>query len=326
MEIIRLRYPFDSHSLVHASQGKVMAVGHFDGVHLGHQDVIYRAVRQAAETGRLAAVMTFHPHPKEVLGHGRQYASALTPMEEKLQLFASIGVDLAYVVHFDETLAALSPEQFVQELLRELRVEEAVVGFDFTFGSRGAGTPETLQKLGGRDLSVTVIPPFVDQGIKVSSSRIREALLAGEVTAAKRLLGRPYRISGIVTHGEGRGRMIGFPTANIAQDAYYTLPKLGVYAVTAVLEDGSACPAVMNLGVKPTFHDVPGEAKLEVHLFDYSGDLYGQRLAVDFESFLRPERKFSGVEQLVHQIKQDAEEARTILAGLQPGSITENGC
>ncbi|PZD93368.1 bifunctional riboflavin kinase/FAD synthetase [Paenibacillus sambharensis] len=316
MEIIRLRYPFDSQSLVQASRSKVMAVGHFDGVHLGHQDVISRAVRRAAETGRLAAVMTFHPHPKEVLGHGRQYESALTPMEEKLKLFASIGVDLAYVVHFDETLASLSPEQFVQELLRELRVDEAVVGFDFTFGSRGAGTPETLRELGGRELSVTVIPPLVDQGIKVSSTRIREALLAGDVSAAKRLLGRPYRISGTVTQGEGRGRTIGFPTANIAEDANYMLPKLGVYAVTALLENGSVRPAVMNLGVKPTFHELPGEAKLEVHLFDYSGDLYGQKLAVDFQSFLRPERKFSGVQELVSQIKQDAEEAKSLLAGL----------
>lgn len=290
----------------------MIAIGYFDGVHLGHRNVIGRAVERAASAGRLSAVMTFHPHPKEVLGQGEQYVTSLTPAGEKLRRFAELGVDIVYVVRFDMAFAALPPESFVHDMLLPLRVEEAVVGFDFSFGSRGAGTPELLRKLAAPAMKVQVMEPLELDGGKVSSSRIRAALEQGDVGRAARLLGRPYRISGTVVHGEGRGRTIGFPTANVEPDGAYVLPRLGVYAVS--VEAAGACfPAVMNVGVKPTFHESGVDPKLEAHLFGYEGDLYGSRVALDFRAFLRAERKFGSVAELIEQIGRDAEAARQLL-------------
>ncbi|EXX91212.1 riboflavin biosynthesis protein RibF [Paenibacillus darwinianus] len=312
MEIIYLDFPFDHGALSGGDRGKVIAIGYFDGVHLGHRKVIGLAVERAAAAGRLSAVMTFHPHPKEVLGQGGQYATSLTPLDEKLRRFQKLGVDLVYVVRFDRAFAALSPESFVQDMLFRLRIEEAIVGFDFSFGSRGAGTPELLARLAAPSLEVHVMGPLELDGGKVSSSRIRAALEQGDVGQAERLLGRPYHISGTVVHGEGRGRTIGFPTANVQPDGAYVLPRLGVYAVT-VHAAGAAYPAVMNVGVKPTFHENGMDPKLEAHLFGYEGDLYGSRVALDFHAFLRPERKFGSVSELVEQIGRDAATAQELL-------------
>jgi len=314
LRIVTLRYPLDSTAVSGVHADSAIAIGYFDGVHAGHQAVIGRAVESARRSGLQAAAMTFHPHPKEVLGRGERYTAALTPLEEKLRRFASLGIEIAYVVAFDHAFAAVTPEAFVSEVLRALRVKTVVVGFDFTFGSRGAGTPALLRELGAPDIGVEVIEPQALENEKVSSSRIREALAAGDAEGASRLLGRPYRIEGTVVSGDRRGRTIGFPTANVEPDGNYVLPRLGVYAVRATV-GGRAFDAVLNLGVKPTFHDDLPEPKLEAHLFDFGEDVYGERMSLDFIAFLRPERKFGGVDELVAQIRQDADQARAVLLG-----------
>jgi riboflavin kinase / FMN adenylyltransferase len=314
VEIVKLRFPFES---LDPDSGRRLechiAIGHFDGVHVGHQAVIGSAVESARRSGKQAAVMTFHPHPKEVLGRGERYGTALTPLEEKLRRFEALGIDTTYVVEFDHAFAAVSAEAFVMKVLRPLGVTAVVVGFDFTFGSRGMGTPELLRTLGAPDIHVDIIAPQALDEEKVSSSRIREALEQGDVQSASSLLGRPYRIEGTVVSGDRRGRTIGFPTANVEPDGNYLLPRLGVYAVRAHV-GGRIYEAVLNLGVKPTFHDDLPEPKLEAHLFDFSHDVYGERMSIDFISFLRPEQKFGGIEQLVEQIRIDADRARAVLS------------
>jgi len=312
LRIVTLRYPQDGLVDSGGHAGSAIAIGYFDGVHIGHQAVIGRAVDAARKSGLQAAAMTFHPHPKEVLGRGERYGTALTPLEEKLRRFASLGIDIAYVVAFDHAFAAVTPEAFVTDVLRALNVKEVVVGFDFTFGSRGMGTPELLRELGAPDIGVDIIEPQSLEDEKVSSSRIREALETGDAEGAARLLGRPYRIEGTVVGGESRGRTIGFPTANVEPDGNYVLPRLGVYAVRATV-GGRIYDAVLNLGVKPTFHDDLPEPKLEAHLFDFGEDVYGERMSLDFIAFLRTERKFGGVDELVAQIRQDADRARSVL-------------
>jgi len=311
VEIVSLAYPLPMERVTAAA--KAAAIGHFDGVHRGHRTVIERALAHARAEGMPAAVMTFDPHPKEVLGRGSQYVALLTPLEEKLRLFEALGVDIVYVVRFDEAFAAVPPEEFASKFLAPLGVATAVVGFDFTFGHRGAGDAAALRRLGAPlGMEVDIVEPFYEDGRKVSSSLIRESLERGEAEAAAALLGRPYRIAGTVVHGEQRGRTIGFPTANVEPDGRYVLPRLGVYAVKVEI-DGRLYPGVLNLGVKPTFHEEGMSPKLEAHLFDFAGDLYGKRAAVGFLKFLRAERKFASVDELVRQIAGDAAEARAFL-------------
>ncbi len=313
MEIVKLSYPFEALGTEGGKRECHIAIGYFDGVHVGHQAVIGQAVESARRSGKRAAAMTFHPHPKEVLGRGERYGTALTPLREKLRRFEALGLDATYVVEFDRAFAAVSAEDFVANVLRPLGIKAVIVGFDFTFGSRGLGTPELLRQLGAPDIEVEIIAPQALDETKVSSSRIREALEQGDVRSATPLLGRPYRIEGTVVGGDRRGRTIGFPTANVEPDGNYMLPRLGVYAVRALV-GGKSYEAVLNLGVKPTFHDDLPEPKLEAHLFDFSGDVYGERMSIDFIAFLRPEQKFNGVEQLVAQIRVDADRARDVLS------------
>jgi len=311
---ITLRYPSDEPGAPEDRLPKTMAIGYFDGVHPGHQAVIRKAVELARAAGKQASVMTFDPHPRAFFGHGEAYAASLTPLPEKIRLLGELGVDIVYVAVFDHEFSSLEPETFVRELLIErLNVSDAVVGFDFTFGRGGAGNPAVLAELGAPDLAVHTVEPVAAAGAKVSSSRIREALELGDVALAAGLLRRPYRISGAVVHGAARGRTIGFPTANIEPDGRYVLPRLGVYAVNVRRGDASY-PAVMNVGVAPTLYGTGGTPKLEAHLLDFSGDLYGERLAVDFVAFIRPELRFDGVAELTAQIREDAEQARRLLA------------
>lgn len=316
MITITLRYPPEGSGAPEDRLPKTMAIGYFDGVHPGHQAVIRRAVDLARAAGKQASVMTFDPHPRAVLDQGDAYAASLTPLPEKLRLFAGLGVDIVYVAAFDRAFAAMSPETFVRGVLRKLNVSDAVVGFDFTFGRGGAGTPAVLAELGGNDMRVHTVEPVTAAGGKVSSSRIREALEQGDAALAAELLGRPYRINGIVVHGAGRGRTLGFPTANIEPRERCVLPRYGVYAVMVRRGDASYA-AVMNVGVAPTFQGGGMTVKLEAHLLDFSGDLYGAELAVDFAAFIRPERKFSGPDELTAQIRADAEQARRILAAVR---------
>lgn len=301
------------------ASGISLAIGFFDGVHLGHREVIRQAVLLAKQQGRVPAVMTFDPHPRVVLGQGAEYETVLTPLEDKLLFFAELGVEAAYIVHFDLVFSRVTAERFVQELIMPLGVKTAVVGFDFKFGYRGQGNAETLGALSGGQIRVEVVSPVYRDGSKVSSTRVRDRLAGGECGEAAALLGRPYEIKGRVVHGQARGRLLGFPTANVQPEQPYVVPRPGVYAIeartlsaagrTQVVYNG-----VLNVGYRPTFEALGGELKLEAHLFDFDGDLYGSELGLVFHAFLRPETKFESVDALVAQIRTDAAQARNLLA------------
>lgn len=303
------------HSLPQASspeQPQWMAVGEFDGVHLGHQAVIRRAVEEAAQFELPASVMTFHPHPRSVLG-SEHHNQVLTPLKDKLVLLERLGVSRVYVVNFDQHFAELPPEQFVERFLVGLNVQTAVVGFDFTFGHQGTGTPDTLCELAAGRFAVEVVRPFHLDGVKVSSTLIRNHIRNHAPDKAAIMLGRPYSVKGTVVRGVGRGRTIGVPTANLELSDCYLVPGTGVYAVQAMV-NGERLAGVMNIGVKPTFAEDGLNRTLEVHLLDYEGSIYGQEMTVEFIGFIRHEKKFASAEELLAQIREDIAKAKKILA------------
>ncbi|MFB9329747.1 bifunctional riboflavin kinase/FAD synthetase [Paenibacillus aurantiacus] len=316
MKIISLHYPLAAGEL-EAAEPTTIAIGHFDGVHRGHQNVIRTAVEAARDSGVKAAVMTFHPHPKEVLGQNAgPYATALTPLDDKLNCFERLGVDIVYVVQFDLAFAAVTPGMFVHDILLPLHVRRVVVGFDFAFGAKGAGNASVLRELCEPEaINVSVVEPYLLDGEKVSSTRIRAMLAEGKPQVAAELIGAPYAVRGTVVQGEGRGRTIGYPTANVQPGGAYVVPKTGVYAIQVEV-DGKLYDAVLNIGVKPTFHDHLPEPVFEAHLFDFNESLYGKTVALRFIAFLRSERKFESIEALIAQINADAEEARSILSSI----------
>jgi riboflavin kinase/FMN adenylyltransferase len=293
-------------------RGGFVALGNFDGFHLGHQAVVGRAVDRARAAGRPAIVATFDPHPMRYFRPDSPYFR-LTSLDQRLRLFAEAGADAMYVFEFDAALAGLSAEEFVtQRLVGHLGVAGVVTGEDFTFGKGRSGDISLLRALGEeRGFTVDTIAPVQLDGETVSSTRIREALKAGNPREAARLLTRPYTIEGVVQHGDKLGRTIGFPTANIDM-ANYLRPAYGIYAVRGRLENGRMLDGAANLGVRPTF-DPPKEL-LEPYFFDFSGDLYGQEIAVDLIEFLRPEAKFDSLDALKAQMDADCNEARRVLA------------
>jgi riboflavin kinase/FMN adenylyltransferase len=314
MKVVGITYPMSEDIRQSAPmEGQTMAIGDFDGVHLGHREVIGRAAAAARRLGVPSSVMTFHPHPREVLG-SPMYSTYLTPIDRKLARLEELGVDTVYIVTFNPTLAALSPFEFVEKVLKPLRVKYIAVGFNFTFGHRGSGTSSTLRELGTNDFDVEIVEPFLVDGERVSSTLIRESLAIGDAVRAESLLGRPFAVSGEVVPGDGRGRTIGVPTANISVAEPVVKPSNGVYAVTVKIETGVEAgrtyKGIMNVGLKPTFHNALPAPSWEVHLFDYSGNLYGQQLIVEFRSRIRDERKFESVEALVEQIRTDMGEAK----------------
>jgi riboflavin kinase / FMN adenylyltransferase len=286
-----------------------VAIGVFDGVHLGHQALIRRAMVEAERVGGSELVLTFHPHPARVL----RPASAphlLTSTPHKLRLIKEMGCRYLLQATFDAAFAAQPPDVFIEALVRSTNSLRMIcVGHNWTFGKGRAGNVTLLAALGERFGFETVeIEPVEVDGELVSSTRIRKAVEAGDFQTARRLLGRDYTILGTVTQGAGRGRGIGFPTANLAAHNE-RFPPNGVYAVRALLES-HWFKGVANVGVRPTVGGT--ERILEVHIFDYSGDCYGRDLEVKFECFLRPERRFSSIEELRAQIVRDASEARRI--------------
>jgi riboflavin kinase/FMN adenylyltransferase len=293
-------------------RGGIVALGNFDGFHKGHQAVVGRAVARARAEGRPALVATFDPHPMRFFRPDSPWFR-LTTMDQRARLFAAAGVDAMYVFHFDADFAAAAPEAFVTDWLAgRLGAAGVVTGEDFTFGRNRGGDVRLLAKLGQADgFTAEAVPPVTEDGLPVSSSRIREALRAGDCETATRLLTRPLTIEGVVEHGDKRGRTVGYPTANLALDRYLR-PRFGIYAVRGRLEDGRMLDGAANLGIRPTFQ--PPKELLEPFFFDFSGDLYGQTIAVELISFLRPEAKFDTVEALVAQMDVDCAEARRRLA------------
>jgi riboflavin kinase / FMN adenylyltransferase len=295
------------------ARGGAVAIGNFDGIHLGHQFVIARAGVLARTLGAPHAVLTFEPHPRSVFQPGLP-PFRLTPFRVKAELLRSLGVALLYNLHFDLAFAALSAEDFVRQVMvGGIGLREAIVGYDFVFGHRRRGDAALLTRMGAAlGFGVTVVEP-VQQGSEIySSTRIRDLLVAGKPREAAALLGRPWEIDGRVEQGDRRGRTIGFPTANI-ELADYLRPAAGVYAVRAAIgRDGPWHDGVANLGLRPTFDG--SDLRLEVHLFDFAGNLYGRHLRVALIEYLRPEQKFAGLDALKAQIAADAAKARAILA------------
>jgi riboflavin kinase/FMN adenylyltransferase len=291
----------------------VVTVGNFDGVHRGHQALVGAAVEGAKATGGVSVVLTFDPHPSRVLSPDRAPEALLT-VDQKEELLEGLGVDRLALLPFTKELSVLDPPEFASAVLRgALGARRVVVGTNFRFGRGRAGDVALLRRLGANlGFDVVAVEPVFHEGAPISSTRIREALARGAVVAARDLLGRPFFVDGDVVRGDGRGRTIGIPTANLAL-LNETLPRPGVYAATArILPGGGRRAAVVNLGRRPTFGG--GETTLEAHLLDFEGDLYGARLRVEFRDRLRDEKRFEGPEPLVKQIREDVESARRVLA------------
>jgi riboflavin kinase/FMN adenylyltransferase len=289
-----------------------VALGNFDGVHRGHQMLIQRTAEQARAGKAPVVALTFEPHPRRFfVPDTAPFRLTLPPA--KLRLLEQHGVQAVLAQRFDQAFADLSPDAFVEDvLLKGLAARHVVCGYDFTFGARRGGNVEMLREKGrDRGFGVTVLDPVMREGEIYSSTRIREALRAGWVSEAAGLLGHAWEIEGTVELGDQRGRTIGFPTANVALGEHLR-PRFGVYAVRALV-DGEWRNAVANLGRRPTFGKL--QENFEVHVFDFSADLYGKVLRVALVEFIRPEMKFAGLDQLKAQIAADGEAARRLLGG-----------
>ena len=303
---------FHDQPIPEALRGAIIALGNFDGFHLGHQAVVGRAVQRGAHERRPVIVATFDPHP---VRHFRPDTPPfrLTTLDQRERLFAQAGADAMLVFNFGAELASTTAEQFIAGLLAgRFGAAGVVTGEDFTFGKARGGNVEVLRTLGAEHgiVAETVAPVLLD-GLRISSGRVREALQAGDPATATRLLTRPFAIQGEVIHGDKRGRELGWPTANM-ELGNYLRPAYGIYAVRVTLADGSEHGGVASLGVRPTF-DPPREL-LEAVLFDFDGDLYGQTIEVALHAYLRPEAKFDSLEELKAQMDEDAEEARALLS------------
>ena len=293
--------------------GGTVALGFFDGCHLGHQQILDLCREKGANQGG-AGVLTFREHPGSAIP-GRQAPQLLTSADERIELLRSRGLKV-FLKRFDRELSTWSSERFVDEILaRSLGVAAVVVGHDYRFGHRAAGDVEKLVQLGGEHgFSVTVVPAvtLTSQGepLVISSTKIRQAVAEGELELAARLLGRPFSVTEVVKEGQKKGRTIDFPTANMGYPEDKIAPPHGVMAVRATTEAGRAFGGVANFGLRPTVDDGATRPLLEAHLFDFEGDLYGQRLRIDMLKFLRPERKFESFAALRDQILADAAQAR----------------
>ena len=297
--------------------GTVVTVGTFDGVHRGHLDVLGRVVARARAAGLRALLVTFEPHPADVLKPERAPA-LLSPGDEKLEILAESGLDYAAVLPFTRALAELTAEEFVARVLvPRYGMRELVIGYDHGFGRDRAGSVDVLRRLGeARHFPVEVVPPFcLPNGTTVSSTTVRRAIAEGDLDGAATALGRRYSVSGIVSHGEKRGRLMGFPTINVGLESpRKLLPPAGVYVVRAQTPAG-AFGGMMNLGPRPTFGD--SRLSLEAHLFEAVGDFYGARVRLDLVARLRDTRRFESAEALVGQLTIDAGEARRALDSIR---------
>ncbi|OKH21773.1 bifunctional riboflavin kinase/FAD synthetase [Chroogloeocystis siderophila] len=328
-------------SLTNALTPTAIALGNFDGIHLGHQEVIrpilHRSKNQEEVRSFLSyplsvpadtqtpissadrpehiysTVVTFNPHPQEFFTGKKR--SLLTPLDEKVQQLQALGVDQLIRIPFTWNLASLSPQDFVEKILiQQLCCQQISVGENFCFGKQRTGTAKDLKAIAASfDIPVTIVPIYARGGDRISSSAIRQALENGDLQRAQELLGRPYTLTGTVVKGQQLGRTIGFPTANVAVPAEKFLPANGVYAVRVFVQGVDNHLGVMNIGVRPTVSGT--HPSVEVYLFDWSGDLYGETLTVQLEKFLRPEKKFASLDELKAQIQLDCTAAKEELQG-----------
>ncbi len=301
----------DPLSLPEALGRTVVAIGNFDGVHLGHLALLDKTCDLATKAGASATVLTFSPHPRRYF-QPETLLFQLTSENLKAGLIAEAGVDAMITLSFDATLAVMSAKAFIDDILvKRLRASSVVIGHDFHFGYKRLGTPELLAAMGrDRGFDTHLVRPHMTGGEIVSSSRIRALLTEGDIAGANHLLGREWSIESEVLHGEKRGRELGYPTANLHLEPHVKL-KYGIYAVRVDV-DSVNHNGVASFGSRPTFDD--GIAKLEVHLFDYSGDLYGKKITIHFVGYIRSERKFDDIAALIKQMDADSLRARQMLA------------
>jgi riboflavin kinase / FMN adenylyltransferase len=303
---------FASEPVPDALRGAIAALGNFDGFHLGHQAVAGEAIKQARAQGKPAIIATFDPHPVRHFAPDTP-SFRLTTLNQRQKLFAAAGADAMLVFEFNTELASTTAQDFIEKLLVErLALSGVVTGDDFTFGKARGGNIAMLNILGAPlGLASTTVGPVTDDAGVISSSRIRQALIAGDCSTATRLLTRPFAVEGIVQHGDKNGRTLGFPTANLDLGNYLR-PRYGVYAVTAQLPDGRAVKGAANVGIRPQFS--PPKELLEPHFFDFADDLYGQNIEVAFHAFLRGEAKFATLDALMAQMARDCDQAKAFLA------------
>lgn len=307
METIQITYPhsFQKDEL----PATIAAIGFFDGVHIGHQAVIEAAVQEAKRQQKTSAVISFHPHPSVVLKQPKQEVQYITTIPEKEAILKELGVDRLYLVTFNQALSLLSPKEFLDHFVRGLHIDHLIAGFDFSFGHKGAGNMNNIEEWTEGTIRTTAIDKVEGRAGKISSTAIRKALSSGDVQEAAALLGRSYNVKGEVIPGEKRGRQLGFPTANLHIDEAKLLPKQGVYAVQAVLK-GQTYDGMASIGVKPTFHTGITEPIVEVNLFDFDEDIYGETLDVIWHAFTREEKKFNGIDEIIDQLKDDEKTIR----------------
>jgi riboflavin kinase/FMN adenylyltransferase len=293
-------------------KGSIVALGNFDGFHLGHQAVVSRAIARAFHERRPAIVATFDPHPVKFFKPDVP-PFRLTTLDQREALFAHAGADAMLVFEFNRELASTDAEAFVADILAgRIGAAGVITGDDFTFGKGRTGDVALLKTLGAQyGVGAEAVAQVLLDGERISSGRIRDALIDGDTGTATHMLSRPYAIAGVVQRGDARGREFGYPTANVELGDYQR-PKYGIYAVRVTLDDGSEHPGVASLGVRPTFE--PPEELLEAHLFGFDDDLYGRQIEVALHAYIREELKFDSVEALVAQMKDDEARARKLLA------------
>lgn len=314
MITIEMNHPIEQH---YNHPEIALAIGFFDGLHLGHQSVINEMIKIAEQKGLKKAVMTFDPHPSVVLNPEKKRTDYLTPLQEKKNILEKMGIDYLFIVPFTSSFAQMEERTFIQDYFTRNKVKLVIAGFDFTYGKFGKGNMLKLDA--DKDgFEVTAVPKQAIDNEKISTTQIREDLQTGDIKHANAQLGRAYKITGIVVQGEKRGRTIGFPTANVMPNEEFVLPRLGVYAVTLKRESTVITyQGVCNIGVKPTFHDPEkSQVSIEVNIFDFNESIYGERVEIEWHDFIRPEQKFDGIDALIKQINQDKQTAIDILANL----------
>jgi riboflavin kinase/FMN adenylyltransferase len=293
-------------------KGSIVALGNFDGFHLGHQAVASRAVARAFHERRPVIVATFDPHPVKFFKPDVP-PFRLTSLDQREALFGHAGADAMLVFEFGADLASMDAEQFISEVLASrIGAAGVITGDDFSFGKGRTGDAALLSRLGpAHGVAAEAVPQVLLNGERISSGRVREALVDGDTSTATRMLSRDYAIEGVVQQGDRRGRELGYPTANLPLGDYQR-PRYGVYAVRVTLDDGTEHPGVASLGIRPTFE--PPQELLEAFLFDFAEDLYGRRIEVALHAFIRDERKFDDAEALIVTMQEDEAEARRLLA------------
>ncbi|AFV11357.1 riboflavin biosynthesis protein RibF [Thermacetogenium phaeum DSM 12270] len=303
-----------------SDQKLILALGNFDGVHRGHKLLLEEMCRFASRLEAVPAALLFYPHPQQVL-NPEKAPGLIIDNEKKLELMEALGIEAVIMLPFDRQMAALSPQQFIEEiLLAKLKVTGVFVGFNYRFGCGATGTPELLLDYGKRlNFYVRVMPPVILNGTPVSSTSVRSALLEGDISEAKSLLGYWPVIRGRVVPGDGRGKKLGYPTANIQVPEQMLVPRSGVYACQALLE-GDFYPAVLNIGKHPTF-GCSRNPLIEVHLLNFRGNIYGAKMEIRLFQRLRSEKKFASKQDLINQIRKDVESAVRILEKIEAFSV-----